>query len=460
MHADPTADIGPEREKGAEEFLEAVKDRLEEGRLEEVGSLLGELPAADVAVLLGELAEQQQAAAFRVLTVEAQAEVLGELDKGTVRALADSVPRRVQAAVEQMEPDEVVDVLEVLPQEQAEALLERFPEEQAATAERLLTYPPDSAGGLMTTEFVLLHGSLTAREAIQVTQRSREAETVADLFVAGEADVLRGHLPLHRLVFAPPEALVGELMEEIPVEVTPDTDQEDLVRAATRYDLHVIPVVDGAGRMVGVVTVDDILEAAEQEMDEDMYRLAGTGERDPVHASVYRSTRLRLPWLLLSVLDGLFIAFVVSRFVDERWVMELSFFLPLIPLMGGQVAIQGSTIMVRGLALGTIRRSRVVRFLGKQFVITALLAIACALAAGVLGALVVGAGASTMLAVGLAVGVAIVFAGMLGMIFPLAFNAVGIDPAVSSGPFITMLNDLFCICVYLALGTLLAPTSG
>jgi magnesium transporter len=213
--------------------------------------------------------------------------------------------------------------------------------------------------------------------------------------------------------------------------------------------------------MLGVVTVDDILEAAEQETDEDMYRLAGTGERDPLHASVYDSTRLRLPWLLLSVLDGLFIAFVVSRFEGAlRGVVELSFFIPLIPLMGGQVAIQGSTIMVRALALGSIRRTRLARFLGKQVVVALLLAVSCSLAAGVLGAVLVGTGPRVMVAVGLAVAVAIVFAGTLGMIFPLAFNAVGVDPAVSSGPFITMLNDLFCICIYLGLGMLMASPGG
>jgi magnesium transporter len=348
-------------------------------------------------------------------------------------------------------------VLDALPDAQTEALLERFPDEQAATAEQLLSYPPDSAGGLMTTEFILLPADLNAAKAIETIRREREAETVSVLFVSEKDDRLAGYVPLHRIVFAPEEQKVGELIEECPLIVGPEADQEDLVRGATRYDLSVIPVTDAADRMIGVVTVDDILEAAEQEADEDMYRLAGTGERDPVHASVMRSTRLRLPWLLLSVLDGLFIAFVVSRFVDNVRMIELSFFLPLIPLMGGQVAIQGSTIVVRALAVGSIRRGRAVRFLGKQLVITVLLAVCCAAAAGVLGGLVVGTGTTLMLAVGLAVGVAILFAGMLGMVFPFVFNRIGIDPAVSSGPFITMLNDLFCISIYLALGTMLAP---
>jgi len=269
-----------------------------------------------------------------------------------------------------------------------------------------------------------------------------------------------GYLPLERLVFAAPGRHVGELMEEEPYAVTPDVDQEELVRAATKYNLNAVPVVDGAGRMLGVVTTDDILEAAEQEADEDMYRLAGTGERDPVHASVFHSTRLRLPWLLLSVIDGMFIAMIVSRFENTLRIVELSFFIPLIPLMGGQVAVQASTIMVRGLALGNIRRSRIMQYLGRQVVIAVLLAVLCASAAGMLGALVVGADLRVMAAVALAVAIAILVSGTLGTILPFVFNAIGIDPAVSAGPFITMVNDAFCICIYLLLGAALAPPVG
>ncbi|MFO8007367.1 MAG: magnesium transporter [Candidatus Brocadiia bacterium] len=442
------------------ELLQVVLDHLERGRREELKLLLAEVRPADAAALIEELDEDDRILLFRSLDVEARAEALGELEEAMVRALAKAAPAGLEAAVRQMEPDEVVDVLGVLPEEQADALLEQIPREQAAAAEQLMRYPPDTAGGLMTTEFVLLYGGLTASEAVKITQRSREAETVANVFVADEEDRLVGQVPLHRLVFARPEAVVVELMEELPHTVLPETDQEELVRAATRYDLQVIPVTDRERKLLGVVTVDDILEAAEEEMDEDMYRLAGTGERDPVHASVYRSTRLRLPWLLLSVVDGLLIALLVSRFTGALQIVELAFFIPLIPLMGGQVAIQGSTIVVRALALGDLERTRIARFLGRQFIITLLLALCCSAAAGVLGALIVSAGVRLMLAVGLAVAIAIVFAGMLGMIFPLIFESIGIDPAVSSGPFITMLNDLFCISIYLALGALLAAPPG
>ncbi len=432
-------------------------ERLDVGDTEGVRALLDGVPAADVATLLEDLDDDEQAAVFGLLDADSGADVLDELPPDDVQDLAEAAPIRVRDAVEAMEPDEAVDILQALGDEQAEALLEGLSAERASEAEQLSTYPPDSAGGLMTTEFVLLFGGVTAGEAIGITQQSREAETVGPLYVADEDDRLVGHLPLQRLVFAPPDTLVADLMEEDVHAAQAETDQEDLVRAATRYDMGAVPVVDGAGRLIGVVTLDDILEAAEEEADEDMYRLAGTGERDPVHASVGRSTRLRLPWLLLSVVDGLFIAFVLSRFDGTlRMVAGLVFFIPLIPLMGGQVAIQSSTIIVRGLAVGDFRRGMIARFLRKQLAITVLLALCCGVATGVLGTFVVGQGPQLMLAVGLAVGCAILVSGTLGMTFPLLFNRIGIDPAVSSGPFITMLNDLICIFIYLVLAMLLA----
>lgn len=438
------------------DLFSALRARLAAGDAGAVQELLEHAQPADVAAALEDMPEERQAQLFRLLDTETAAEVLGELSKREVQFLAEATPRRLEAAVGALEPDEVADVLDVLPEQQAEALLEGFAPEQATTAEQLLAYPPDTAGGLMTTQFVSLPADATAREAVEITQRSSDAETVGHLFVADAEGRLDGYLPLQHLVFAPPESRVRDLMEDYPHAVTPETDQEELVRAATRYDLDAVPVVDAGGRLIGVVTVDDILEAAEQEADEDIYHLAGTGERDPVHASVARSTRMRLPWMMISVLDGLFMAAIVGRFeATVRGEIALMYYIPLIPLMGGQMAIQTSAIMVRGLALGSFRHSMIARFLTKQVCISALLACCCGLLTGLLSYLVVGAAPQLALAVGLAVVAAMFVSGLLGVAFPLLFNRIGIDPAISSGPFITMLNDLICILIYLLLGMLL-----
>jgi len=439
------------------EVLDAVTALLEADRLDMAKALLDELPPADVAAILEDLDEDLVGPIFQHLDVETEAEVLGELEERTVHTIAEDAPVALEDAAGHMDPDEMADVLDMLPDDQAEAILHSIPDDQAEAAERLMAYDSDTAGGLMTTEFVVIRQDATCREAISTTQAQRDVETISHLFVADEPGRLVGHMPLHRLVFAAPDARVLDLMETDTFAVAPETDQEELVRSATKYDLEAVPVVDTDEHLIGVVTLDDILEAAEEEVDEDMYRLAGTGERDPAQASVYRSSRLRLPWLMLSVFDGLFIAFIISHNESIMTkVPALLFFLPLIPLMGGQVAIQASTIMVRGIAVGSIRRGMLREFMVRQFFITIILAVCCALAAGLLGQAVTSANPQIMLAVGIGVFTAILIAGMMGMTLPLAFNRIGIDPAVSAGPFITMLNDLICIFIYILLGASIA----
>ena len=443
------------REQGLGDLLRDIEALIRAGDADGVRDLVSGRPAADVAELLESLAEDDGAQVFALLGSEAAGAVLSEVGDVGVKELAQAAPESLAGAVEEMAPDEMADVLDMLSDEQRDSVLQSLPQEDAREVAQLLAHPGDTAGGLMTPDFVLLAQDITAAQAISLLQESRESETIAHLFVCDTADRLLGYLPAHRLVFARPERRISELMTD-PVKVFADTDREEVVRLATRYDLAAVPVVGEQERLVGVITVDDILEAAQEEADEDMYRLAGTGERDPVHASVLRSTRLRIPWLALTLLGGIGIAFLVSRFGGalER-IRELAFFIPLIPLMGGNVAVQASTIVVRGLAVGDIGGGRVPDFVRKQFIVSVLLALGCGIMAGALGYALPGVEHSVAMAVGVAVAAAITVAGTLGTLLPLASNRLGLDPAVSAGPFVTILNDVFCISIYLALGTLL-----
>lgn len=437
------------------DLAQEVKERLEARDVAGAESLLRGGPPADVAEAIEHLQPEQKARIFEALDGETAGGALSELSLGSVQSLADSSPDAVARAAAQMEPDEVADLLEVLSEEQRRSVLENLPDEDALKAKRLLVHPPDTAGGIMTSEFVLLSEDITAATAIEITQRSRESETISHLFVSDSEGRLLGHLPLHRLVFARPERKLSELMEAEPATVSPEADREEVVRLATRYGLDVLPVVDEGGGLAGVITADDILEAEQDEADEDMYRLAGTAERDPVHATVLRSARLRLPWLLLTLVGGLGIAFMVSRFESVLEVVQIAFFIPLIALMGGNVAIQSSTIVVRGLAEGDLYPGRFIVFIVKQWSVAVLLALSCGGAAGLLAAVLPMASGGTALVVGTAVAIAIMLAGTIGTLIPVAFDRFGLDPAVSAGPFVTVLNDLLCIMIYLALSTTL-----
>jgi len=439
------------------DLVREVQELVNRGDLESARALLAEVPPADVADILESVDAVDRVSLFELLDSSTAGAVLGEVGPLSVSSLADSAPGSLAEAVEEMEPDEQADVLDVLSEVQRASVLRSLPAEEAHEVEGLLEHAADTAGGIMTPEFVLLAGKITASEAVQITQRSRESETIAHLFVSDKQDRLVGHLPLHRLVFARADRRLAELMEPELVTVTPDTDREEVVRVATKYDLQVVPVVDEGEKLVGVITIDDVLEAAQDEADEDMYRLAGTAERDPVHASVLRSARLRLPWLLLTLVGGIGIAFLVSRFGSALSSTHgLAFFIPLIPLMGGNVAIQASTIVVRGLAVGDIRAGRLRVFMLKQWIVSCFLAVLCGAATALLASLVPGMRGQLEFVVAAAVCAAIVVAGSLGTVLPLAFHRAGVDPAVSAGPFVTILNDLICITIYLTLGTIFA----
>jgi len=452
MAHEPREDHSEEQRNLVREIL----DRLDESSVQALKSLLEDIPAADVAEVIEELPADEKARVFQLLAQEDAGEVLGELGDLAAHELAQAAPDSVADAAKHMEPDEVADLLEVLPEKQREAVLASLSAEDAQKARQLLTHAGDTAGGIMTPEFMLLAGDITVGKAIELLQQSRESETSAHLFVSDKDERLLGHLPLHRLVFARPERKLGELLDEEMVTVTPDTDQEDIVRLATHYGLDVVPVVNSQGRLVGVITSDDILDAGREEADEDMYRLAGTAERDPVRATVLRSARLRLPWLLLTLGGGLVITGMVSRFSSALQVLQIAFFIPLIPLMGGNVAIQAATIVVRGLAVGDIQHGRLTEFILKQWMVTLLLATCCGVAAFLVAFLIPWATGPVPFVVGMAIGLAILVAGTLGTLLPLAFDKAGIDPAVSAGPFVTILNDITCITIYLSLSTLLA----
>ena len=436
-------------------LLDDLRQRIEEGQIEDLDDMLAEVAPADLADLMEELDSEERGEVFQRLDSETAGEVLIKMSRESLQDVVGEDIQSVTDAVQTMEPDETADLLEAVGEDAAESILSELPAREAATAERLMAYSPDTAGGIMTTDFVLLARNITAAEAVKITQRSRESETITNLFVADENNKLVGHLPLHHLVFARPDRKLEELMETDMETVGANTDQEEVVRLASRYDLDLVPVTNDYGMLLGVITSDDILEAAQEEVDEDMYALAGTAEIDPLHSSVRRSTLLRLPWLILSLLDGLFIAFLSSQFDSALKLANVALFIPLIPLMGGNVAVQSSTIVVRALAVGDLGRRSVMGFATRQASVILALAVSCGAIAGLLAGTLVGSPTSFMLVVGSAVTVSIIVAGSLGIGVPLVFERIGIDPAVSAGPFGTMLNDALCIVIYLSLASAL-----
>jgi magnesium transporter len=299
---------------------------------------------------------------------------------------------------------------------------------------------------------------MTVREAIDYTQQCAAKEGIRYPYVLDESEKLVGVVPLHSLLFSKHDVTIGSVMNANVVSVTADTDQEDVGRLVRDYDLFAVPVTDARGRLVGVVTVDDVIEAREEEVSEDMYRLAGTAERDPLHGPLARKLWLRLPWVVLTLLGGLLICTVVRAFEDSiSKTVALAAFLPLIPLMGGNVAIQASTIVVRGLALGRIHRGTGVRLVFRELGVAVALGAVCGAIVAAIVTMMYGQ-VNLSLVVGVALFTAVSCAAVLGAAVPLLFNAANVDPALAAGPLVTIMNDLISVGVYLALSTLLLAT--
>jgi magnesium transporter len=308
----------------------------------------------------------------------------------------------------------------------------------------------------MTTRFVALDVHMTAQESIdRIRAMGDHAEAVLYLYVVDEKGGLTGIVPIRRLVAAPPDRPVGELMIRDPVRCRADADQEEAARAVARYNLLAIPVVDDENRLLGVITVDDVIEVINEEATEDMYYMAGLHEEDRVFTTPFQSVRRRLPWMLLNLAAAFVAAWVVGRFEETlRQIVALAFFMPVVAGMGGNSGIQSLTVITRGIALGEIEFSSGLRLIGKEFVVA--LGIG-AVAGGV------AAGAATLwqgspllggvLFVAMVVTIAI--AGMLGAAVPLLLKALRQDPALGSGVIVTTLTDVTGFVTFLGIGTLL-----
>lgn len=411
---------------------------------------------ADLAHLLAELPPESKVRLFRALPAKAAGEMLDEADERSQQQIvAQASDEQLVAALEGLPPDEAADVLASAEQEEADRLLDKMEPGSAREVEQLMAYPEDSAAGVMTTDVIKLDADMTVEEALQRTQDAGEGEGIRYPYVVDGGGTLMGIVPLYKLVFGRRNAPIRDIMETEVHRVTADTDREEAGNIVRRYDLHALPVVDEDNRLLGTVTADDAMEAMEEEASEDMYRIAGTTERDPLHGPLLTKVGLRLPWLIVTLFGGLLICGVVRSFQGSiQQAVVLASFLPLIPLMGGNVAIQASTIVVRGIALGKLEGANVLRLVLRELSVAVVLGGVCGMVVGVIARL--GSGDPVLaLVVSAAVFSAVVIAVLMGTVIPLLFHRIGVDPALAAGPFVTILNDLLSVTGYLGLATVM-----
>jgi len=443
--------MGLDTQGRAEDELDELEALLQPGREEDLKTFLLLLHPVDVADMIGEVDEETSLAVLRGLDEERAAELLSELEPVEQnRLLTLSQPQRFARIVGEMDSDDIADLLQNIPEDRAAELLAQLPLEEREDVTELLGYDPESAGGIMQTELVSVLGEATVGQALAAVRKEAKDFDILSVYVVDDKKRYRGNVPLQDLIFAEPDSVIESIMEPQIVDVTTQVDQEEVAHIFERYGLVELAVTDRAGRLRGLITADDIHDVLIEEAEEDMLIMAGASpEIEVVYSSdVFKIAGARLPWLFATFLGGLIATYIlnVSSAVFENMVVLLTF-VPIITGMSGNVGTQSAMIMIRGLAVGHIEEDEIKSTISRDFLVGVLIALVC----GTLVTLIVSVWHQNLAlgsCVGLALGVSMVTANLLGSVEPVILTRFGIDPAIAAGPLITSINDISGVTIY------------
>ncbi len=442
---------------------EEVQARLERRDLAGLRSLLAELEPPDAAELLDELDKPDRVVVFRLLPRQLSSEVFALLDTESGHGLiAELTDDEARAVLEGLAPDDRTSLLEELPGRLVQQLLNLLPPEELAEARSLLGYPPESVGRLMTPDYVAVKQEWpVARALAHIRERGPESETIDEIYVTDARWRLLDAIPLSALVLGDPEEPVDTVMDWSFVSVPADEDRERAVELIARHDRYALPVVDSDGVLLGIVTIDDLLDVAEAEATEDFYLGAAIEPLDTRYrgASVSALYRRRIVWLLVLIGVALMSSGVIALFEDTlEETIALAFFIPLLIGAGGNTGAQSATLVVRSLATGDLRLRQWARALGKELAVGLALGLTMGVAAGLLG--IVRGGVEVGIVVGLAMVGIVLVANLVGGALPFFLTRVGLDPAVASSPLIATIMDAAGLLIYFTIATLVLGVTG
>jgi len=428
---------------------------IEAGDFAVLDGLLEPMHPADVAEIVEHLEPPAQVALLKRLGTETAAEVLAVVDEHSGQALLLLLSdREIVDLIEEMQSDDATDVLQTLPPEKTErveALLETADREELR---ELLAFDEESAGGIMQVEHVAVPEGATVGDAIEAVRAgAEEIENVQKIYVVDADGGLTGEFTVLDLLRHAPSTPVGEIMETNVITVPVDMDQEEVAGLFGKYDEFTLPVVDAENHLVGRITVDDIIDVIEDEASEDIARIAGTTEDEIGEHSVFKISRSRLPWLINSLIGQLIAAVMMSQYETSlQELVVLTFFVPLIVGTAGSIGIQAAVVVVRELALGEIDVMRMGRRVLRELQVAA---INGTVLAAILFIAVVAWRRDTGLGVLLfgSLMLVIFVAAFIGSSVPLLFQRWRIDPAIATGPFITVCNDIIGLAIYLSLAS-------
>lgn len=440
----------------SERLIEKVQLTIQEADKSYLRQLIDPLRAADVADLVEHLNPEERIFLFESLEPESAGDVLVEIEAPVQeKILSDLDNQAITEIVEELDSDDAADVVGDLPEERARQIIEILGEEISDEIGRLLPYPEDTAGGIMALEFVAVHEDATLGQAIDIIRAKREEVTnFFYLFALDDFERLVGVVSLKDLVVEPAGRKIREIMNPEVISVPVHMDQEEVALLFKKYDLVTIPVVDDNHRLVGRITHDDIIDVLEEEADEDISLMAGVIHQEIAEESSLKISRGRLPWLVTGLFGGVLAAAVIHEFESTlQRIIALAFFIPVIMATGGSSGTQAATVIVRGLATGDISIINI----GKRLWVELRVSFINGIILGIILGMIVGLWLSNI-SLGAVVTVSLIIivlnSGFIGAAVPLILHKLHIDPALATGPFVTTLNDILSLFIYLGMVTI------
>jgi magnesium transporter len=427
--------------------VELLKSLLLQYRPEDIADIFWDIELDEAKFIINHVEKQKAVEIIRSLDEELQERFF----KGyTAQEIAQDV-------LGFLDSDDAVDILSILPTQKAEEVLSYIEDQDYANSlAAMLHYDDDIAGGLMAKELVQVKYNWTVSQCIEeIRKQAEEVDSVHAVYVVDDRSILKGVVSLKDIVLSKPHISVIEITNINFIAVNAYATGEEVARLMNKYDLITIPVVDSMTRLIGRITIDDVVDFIKEEADKDFQLQAGLSENVESSDSVYILSRARLPWLMVGLLGGLGSSMIISNFEgDISHLPKMAFFMPVVAAMGGNAGVQSSAIIVQGLANNTLKSKNILPKLGKEFTVSLLNGLICS-AILLSFNMLLGHGYDLSIVVSSALVTVIIFASLLGTITPLVLDKFNIDPALATGPFITTINDIVGLGVYFLLGRIL-----
>lgn len=437
-----------------------IKELLDTKQYTSLRQYLAELNDADIAGLMDELEGEELLKVFRILPKDLAADVFSYLDLDNQHMIITSLTDREAAnIINNLMADDAVDMLEEMPANVVKKLLANASPDVRRDINNLLRYPEDSAGSIMTVEYVDLKETLTVNQAIErIRKVGVDSETINICYVLDSQRKLVGTVALRYLLLSDGDDIIGDIMHENVISINTLMDQEEVARHFKKYDFTSMPVVDNENRLVGIITVDDVVDIMEEETTEDMEKMAAIMPSDKPYmkTSVWETFKKRIPWLLLLMISATFTGHIITTFEEALSVyVALTAFIPMLMDTGGNAGGQASVTVIRGLSLGEIEYRDVPKIVWKEIRVAILCGIVLAAANFVKLMLLDKVGLYVALVVCITLVAAVLMAMFVGCILPVIAKRIGFDPAVMASPFITTIVDALSLLVYFQVATMI-----